>query len=99
MVALSSIEAEYMSICNCAQQILWIKSLFQECHLSLKHFAMFGDNKGTIHIAQNPVMEGWSKHIDIKYYFLCECIEKQTFILDYVPTDQQKADMMTKNLT
>ena len=60
---------------------------------------MFGDNKGAIHIAQNPVMEGWSKHTDIKYYFLCESIEKQTFMLDYVPTDQQKADMMTKNLT
>ena len=60
---------------------------------------MFGDNKGTIHIAQNPVMEGRSKHIDIKYYLLRECVEKQDFMLDYVPTDQQKADMMTKNLT
>ena len=88
-----------MSMCDCAQQILWIKSLFQECHLSLQHFMMFGDNKGAIHIAQNPVMEGRSKDIDIKYYFLHECIEKQIFMLDYVPTDQQKADMMTKNLT
>ena len=60
---------------------------------------MFGDNKGTIHIVQNPVMEGRSKHIDIKYYFLREYVEKQTFMLDYVPTDQQKADMMMKNLT
>jgi len=100
-VALSSTEAKYMSMCDCTQQILWIKSLFQECHLSLQHFMMFGDNKGAIHIVQNPVMEGQSKHIDIKYYFLRECIEKQTFMLDYVPTDQQKADMdmMMKNLT
>jgi len=60
---------------------------------------MFGDNKGAIHITQNPVMEGRSKHIDIKYYFLRECVENQVFMLDYVPTDQQKADMMTKNLT
>jgi len=97
-VALSSTEAEYMSMCDCTQQILWIKSLFQECHLCLQHFMMFGDNKGAIHIVQNPVMEGRSKHIDIKYYFLRECVEKQTFMLDYVPTDQQKADMMTKNL-
>ena len=88
-----------LSTCNCTQQILWIKSLFQECHLSLQHFMMFGDNKGTIHIVQNPVMEGRSKHIDIKYYFLREYVEKQTFMLDYVPTDQQKADMMMKNLT
>ena len=60
---------------------------------------MFGDNKGALHIAQNPVMEGWSKHIDIKYYFLQECVENKSFLLDYVPTDQQEADLMTKNLT
>ena len=45
-------------MCDCAQQILWIKSLFRECHLTLNHFAMFGDNKGAIHLARNPVMEG-----------------------------------------
>ena len=36
-------------MCDCAQQILWIKSLFRECHLTLNHFAMFGDNKGACH--------------------------------------------------
>ena len=60
---------------------------------------MFGDNKGAIHIAGNPVMEGRSKHINIKYYFLRERIEEKAFVLDWVSTDQQHADMMTKNLT
>ena len=98
-IALSSTEAEYMSMCNCAQQILWIQSIFHECHLTLDHSIMFGDNKGALHIAQNPVMEGRSKHIDIKYYFLRECVENKSFLLDYVPTDQQEVDLMTKNLT
>ena len=98
-VALSSTEAEYMSMCDCAQQILWIQSIFRECHLTLDHSIMFGDNKGALHLAQNPVMEGRSKHIDIKYYFLQECVENKSFLLDYVPTDQQEADLMTKNLT
>ena len=57
-VALSSTEAEYMSMCDCAQQILWIQSLFRECRLTINHFTMFRDNKGAIHIAGNPVMEG-----------------------------------------
>ena len=60
---------------------------------------MFGDNKGAIHLARNPVMEGRSKHIDIKYYFLRERVEDNSFVLDYVSTDQQLADIMTKNLT
>ena len=98
-IALSSTEAEYMSICDYAQQILWIQSIFCECHLTLDHSIMFGDNKGALHIAQNPVMEGRSKHIDIKYYFLRECVENKSFLLNYVPTDQQEVDLMMKNLT
>ena len=98
-IALSSTEAEYMSMCDCAQQILWIQSIFHECHLTLEHSIMFGDNKGALHIVQNPVMEGRSKHIDIKYYFLRECVENKSFLLNYVPTKQQEADLMTKNLT
>ena len=98
-VTLSSTEAKYMSMCDCAQQILWIKSLFCECHLTLNHFAMFSDNKGAIHLTQNPVMEGQSKHIDIKYYFLREHVEDNSFVLDYMSTDQQLADIMMKNLT
>ena len=98
-VALSSTKAKYMSMCDCAQQILWIKSLFRKCHLTLNHFAMFSDNKGAIHLARNPVMEGRLKHIDIKYYFLHERVEDNSFVLDYMSTDQQLADIMTKNLT
>ena len=86
-VALSSTEAEYMSMCDCAQQILWIQSIFCACHLTLDHSIMFGDNKGALNIAQNPVMEGRSKHIDIKYYFVRECDENKSFLLDYVPTN------------
>ena len=59
-----------MSMCDCVQQILWIKSLFHECHLTLDHVVMYGDNKEAINIAHNPIMEGHLKHIDIKYYFL-----------------------------
>ena len=98
-ITLSSTEAEYMSMCNCAQQILWIQSIFHKCHLTLDHSIMFGDNKGALHLAQNPVIEGRSKHINIKYYFLQECVENKSFLLDYVPTNQQEVDLMTKNLT
>ena len=60
---------------------------------------MFGDDKGALHLVQNPVMEGRSKHIDIKYYFLRECVKNKSFLLDYVSTDQQEVDLMTKNFT
>ena len=60
---------------------------------------MFSDNKGAIHLTRNPVMEGQLKHIDIKYYFLRECVEDNSFVLDYMSIDQQLADIMTKNLT
>ena len=98
-VALSSTEAEYMSLCDAATQIKWIQSLFRECHIPIERTVLFGDNKGALFLAGNPAQEGRSKHIDIKYYFLRECVDERIFLIDYISTKEQRADMMTKNLT
>ena len=58
-----------------------------------------GDNKGALFLAGNPTQEGQSKHIDIKYYFLQECVDEQSFLIDYISTKKQCADMMMKNFT
>jgi hypothetical protein len=39
------------------------------------------------------------KHIDIKYHFCRQHIEEERVVLLYVPTNEQQADILTKNLT
>jgi hypothetical protein len=56
------------------------------------------DNKSTIAMCKNPKYHGRSKHIDIKLHFIRELVANNTIELEYVPTADQKADILTKAL-
>ena len=47
---------------------------------------------------KNPVFHGRSKHIDIRYHFIRECVEKNQIEVEHVSGDLQKADILTKAL-
>src|SRR5258708_8493802 len=98
-VALSSTEAEYMCISDTTRQIVWIESLFKELNMDISRIALCGDNQGAIFLASNPAQEHRSKHIDIRYHYIRECVEEKKVILHYVPTTEQIADIMTKCLS
>ena len=56
------------------------------------------DNKSTISLAKNPVFHERSKHIEVKYHFIRDCVETKKVELEFVRTDHQLADMLTKPL-
>jgi hypothetical protein len=98
-VALSSTEAEYMCLSDTTRQIIWIESLFKEMNFDISNIALCGDNQGAIFLASNPAQEHRSKHIDIQYHYIRECVEEKKVILHFVPTTEQIADIMTKCLS
>ena len=69
-VALSSTEAEYISLSDAARQIAWVENLFYEIGAPIKSILLSVDNQGAIFWAQNPAQEHRSKHIDIRYHFV-----------------------------
>jgi hypothetical protein len=97
-VALSSTEAEYMALSNTCRQISWIQSLFGELGFRLTHIPICGDNQGAIFIGSNPVQERRTKHIDIRYHYIRECIEGNKVTVTFVPSVENPADLFTKNL-
>jgi len=97
-VALSSTEAKYMAMSDTCQQIVWIQSLFQELGYDLAPTPICGDNQGSIFIGSNPVQEQRTKHIDIRYHYIRECIEDGKVSVYFVPGNENPADMFTKNL-
>nr|GFA38199.1 retrovirus-related Pol polyprotein from transposon TNT 1-94 [Tanacetum cinerariifolium] len=52
----------------------------------------------TIALCCNNVQHSWSKHIDIRYHFIRERVEKGVVELFFVMTDYQLADIFTKAL-
>ena len=56
------------------------------------------DNTSAIHISKNPVLHSRTKHIDIKHHFIRDLVEDKVVSLEYVPTEGQIVDILTKPL-
>jgi hypothetical protein len=97
-VAHSSTEAEYMALSDCSRQVSWIHTIFLELGMKLGPIPVYADNQGCIFIGSNPVQEIRTKHIDVKYHYVRECIADKKIMLYHVPTEDNTADIFTKNL-
>ena len=76
-VSLSSCESEFMAATAAAQQALWLRNLISEIRNEKpKAVALYVDNNSAIALMKNPVFHGRSKHIDIKYHFIRQCVER-----------------------
>jgi len=80
------------------QQIMWMKSLFEELGFPFGTVPISGDNMGLIFIRSNPVQEWQTKHINIRYHYICKCIEDKAVSVSFIPRTENPADMFTKNL-
>ena len=63
-----------------------------------KETTLFVDNQSAIQLVKNPVYHKRTKHIDIRYHFIREKIENGDIAVEYVPSEEQKADIFTKAL-
>jgi hypothetical protein len=88
-VALSSYEAEFMASTEAAKQALWLRTLLGELTATQpKIVTLFVDNNSAIALMKNPVFHGRSKHIDIKYHFIRECVERGQILVKRVCTTE-----------
>lgn len=98
-VALSSTEAEYVSMSEATKEVLHLRSLLLE--LGLGEFipiTLYTDNRGAQQLASNSVYHARTKHIDIRHHFIREAIENELITIIHVPTDQMTSDILTKPL-
>uniref|UniRef100_A0AAV1UB76 RxLR effector candidate protein n=1 Tax=Peronospora matthiolae TaxID=2874970 RepID=A0AAV1UB76_9STRA len=97
-VALSSTEAEYMALSEATKEAVWLKVLLGELGemTSDEAIKMYEDNQGSIALAKNPEFHKRTKHIDIRYHFVRKRVESGEVVLEYCPTQDMLADMMTK---
>ena len=84
---------------DAARQIYWIQSLCSEMGIKTGPIDLCVDNQGAIFLASNPAQEHRSKHIDIKYHHIREAVNEGKVRLTFVPTNEQIADVLTKNLS
>ena len=56
------------------------------------------DNQATLSMLTNPMATQRSKHISVQYRFAREAVERGQVLVSHVSTQQQVADVLTKNL-
>ena len=56
------------------------------------------DNQPAIALAKNPVLHDRSKHIDVKFHFLRDCVDRGQIVIEFVKTGRQLTDVLTKPL-
>ena len=98
-VALSTCEAELYAEAAAIQEVLWLRGLLQE--LGLHNHAgsvIYGDNQSAIAVSKNGVKGERTKHVDVKYHFVTETVERGDVALKWVPSADQEADIFTKAL-
>jgi len=99
IVALSSCESEYVAAATAACQGVWLSRLLAEFRLEeAERVVLKVDNKSAISLAKNPVFHERSKHIELKYHFIRDCVERKKIELEFVATERQLADILTKPL-
>jgi hypothetical protein len=97
-VALSSTEAEFISLASAAAEYLRVKQMLQEMKVFVEEpVIMFEDNQACIHS-----LVSWDqkrlKHIDIKYNFIRDLIKNKLIEVKYIESANQTADILTKGL-
>eukprot|EP00253_Pinus_taeda_P013440 PITA_13440 len=98
-IALSTAEVEYVAATSCCTQLLWMMQTLQDYQITCTPpISILCDNTSAINISKNLVMHSKTKHIPIKYHFLREQVLEQKVKLEYVPSKEQVADILTKSL-
>nr|GEU72327.1 copia protein [Tanacetum cinerariifolium] len=96
--SMSLAEAEYVSLSACCAQVLWMRTQLTDYGFHFDKIPMYCDSKAAITISCNPVQHSRTKHIDVRYHFIKEKVEKGIVELLFVGTEYQLADLFTKAL-
>ena len=84
---------------HAAKECIWLRHLIGEIfpHL-IDQTTLFCNNQATLRLAMDDNYHARTKHIDIRFHFICQTVEDGSINLIYCPTDDMTADILTKAL-
>ena len=99
-VVLSTTEAEYMALSEVVKELKFIVQLLQTMNVEVElPITVHVDNVGAIWLSNNRTTSDRTKHIDIRTSFVKEYQENGKIIINFVKSEDNEADMFTKNTT
>ena len=96
-VTLSSTEAEYYALSECAQEAIFTQNLLMELTKIKQTAIIYEDNLGAIFLTKNHQVSQRTKHIDIRQHFLRDLVEDKLLEVRFVRSENNSSDITTKN--
>ena len=99
MVALSTTEAEFMTLIEATKEALWLQGLigeFGELGVNQVAIPIFSDSQSAIHLSKNQGFHDMTKHIDIRLHFIRDVVTSGKVSIKKIHTEEDLADFLTK---
>jgi hypothetical protein len=99
-VALNTTKEKYIATCEACTEAVWLRKLISGLFDQVPYSnVIYSDNQSCMRLSKNPVFHDRSKHIEIKYYFICDKVQEGEVKIQYISTDEQVANILTKPLS
>ena len=99
IVTRSSTESELVAISDSLSQILRTREYMEAAGMDLGPVVLYQDNKSTIFLAnKGRSTSERTRHIKIRFFFINHYINTKEIVIEYMPTVDMIADIMTKPL-
>ena len=98
-VSLSTSEAEYVAASNCGQEVYYMREILRDFgYTQTAPTHIYEDNLACVAMSENPVRRKFSRHIDIRRYFVRDMVAAGVIKLVPLRTHLMVADALTKSL-
>jgi hypothetical protein len=99
-ISLSTMEVKYIVACSARCKSIWLRKLLTGLFdLEMEATMILCDNHSFIKMTENLVFHDRSKHIEIRYHYIHDMVQRGALKLLYVSMDEQVADVLTKPLS
>jgi hypothetical protein len=100
IISLSTAEVEYIAACFASCEAIWLQKLLNGLFdLEMEATMILCDNQSYIKMTKNLVFHDRSKHIEIRYHYIRDMVQRGALKLLYVSMDEQVVDVLTKPLS
>jgi hypothetical protein len=99
-VALSIVEAEYIALSVVVHEVVWLHKILTDLlNHEMDPTIIHCDNQSCVKLSENPVFHDKSKHIEIKYHYIKDMVQRKAIHVQYIPTHEKIANIFTKLLS
>ena len=85
-----------MAAAEAVKEALWLHGLVNELGISQKQVEAHCDSQSAIYLAKYQMYHSRTKHIDVRFHYVRDIVEKNIIVLQKIATADNPADMLTK---